>query len=97
MTRRTCTLHAHTWQSTPRAKQESILTPGELLPVVCTTCSTRFPCAHACGHLDCQVETGRYVEPVVDPSEPAAGYPTLATLDPELAAALERAGARRVS
>jgi hypothetical protein len=48
----------HVWVATPRAKQESIMLPGELIPQRCQLCNTRYPCAGRCGHLDCITERG---------------------------------------
>jgi hypothetical protein len=36
--------------------------PGEVIPQRCASCGTRYPCARACGHLDCQAEREAQVE-----------------------------------
>ena len=56
--------------STPRASTQSKMLPDEMVPQRCALCESRYPCAHACEHVDCIIETERelpdWVTEVVD-------------------------------
>lgn len=83
----TCKLTDHTWQPNPRASSPSVMLPGALVPATCTACGTRYPCKHACDHLDCRLERGdalpAWVTPVLE-ATPAEISP-LEAVDPALA------------
>lgn len=48
----------HQFAPTRGADRPSIMVPGEMLPQKCDLCAARYPCAHACDHIDCRIERG---------------------------------------
>lgn len=50
--------HRHRYRPVRGARTPSTLLPGEMLPQKCIDCASRFPCTHACDHVDCRIERG---------------------------------------